>query len=327
MKVTNKQNSKSVQGLLILLVSQLLLVFFPYFLSLFPNLSFQSTNNGQYLVYIFLEIILFMVPAMLVFKKWKKEKDLFYSTLWTFPQWNSVFWLFILSLTGFFFFYHISVYWTFLLDALGAILPIAEFPLPQNNIEVILAIGAIGIAPAFCEEFFFRGFLLNNLKRSFSLKWATWLTAILFAITHRSLGALPVHIALGYLLTYFTVKTGSVNSSILYHLFHNTINLLASTFIVKWFSQFPEEVLTATKASQNALPSSGGLLLSLLPTFILAGVGFFFALRKTLNVLPSTGNLTPQVEPLQKKPSFLTLVFLFSSLLFMGVFYILPFLS
>ena len=326
MKTINKENSKSIKGLLLLLVSQFLLVFFPSFLVLFPISFFQTTNNGQYLLYIFLEVLLFFIPALLVFRKWKKEKEPFYTSFWHFPSWNSVFWLLVLSATGFFFFYHINVYWTFLLNALGATFPVAEFPIPSNNIELILAITAIGIAPAFCEELFFRGVLFNSLKRSFSLKWATWLTALLFAITHRSLAAFPVHIALGYLLTYFVVKTGSLSSSIIYHLFHNTINLLASTFIVKWVNQLPKEILTATSTNQVSNPFPATILFALLPTLIITGVGFVFALRKTLKVLPYGGNLTPQVEPIKKRPSFLALGLVVVSVLFMGFFYVLPFI-
>jgi len=86
----------------------------------------------------------------------------------------------------------------------------------------------IGLAPAFCEELAFRGFILAGLRRM-GHKWgAIVLSAVIFGLAHgilqQSLGACVVGIVIGYV----AVKTGSLWPGVLYHLVHNSLSVLLS---------------------------------------------------------------------------------------------------
>jgi sodium transport system permease protein len=84
----------------------------------------------------------------------------------------------------------------------------------------------IAVTPALCEEIAFRGFILSGLRRM-GHKWAAIvLTSVFFGLAHgllqQSLSAAAVGIVIGYVV----VKTGSLWPGVLYHLCHNGLSVL-----------------------------------------------------------------------------------------------------
>ncbi|NLB89664.1 MAG: CPBP family intramembrane metalloprotease, partial [Clostridiales bacterium] len=149
-----------------------------------------------------------------------------------------------MAVFGFFFFYLLSYFWTFLL-ALFDIFPYySTLLLPTGFSQMLFALLALCIVPAFCEEWFFRGFLLRKFKEGYSVKSAFLLVSFFFAFMHGSLGALPTHLGLSFLLTFIAIKSGTFVYGILYHFIHNSISLLVSVFFSKWLHSLPREALS-----------------------------------------------------------------------------------
>jgi sodium transport system permease protein len=88
----------------------------------------------------------------------------------------------------------------------------------------------IGLLPAVCEEFTFRGFILSGLRHT-GHKWrAILLSALFFAVTHQLLQQSISAFILGTMLAYVAVQTGSIWPGLLIHLIHNSLLWLHSIF-------------------------------------------------------------------------------------------------
>ena len=86
----------------------------------------------------------------------------------------------------------------------------------------------IALLPAICEEVAFRGFILSGLRHVGSKWWAIGLSAVMFGVAHsiiqQSLAATAVGVVLGYL----AVQTGSLVPCILFHVTYNGLALAAA---------------------------------------------------------------------------------------------------
>ena len=86
-------------------------------------------------------------------------------------------------------------------------------------------LAVIALAPAICEELAFRGFILSGLRRM-GHKWgAILLTSAFFGLAHgilqQSIGAAAIGVVIGYV----AVKTGSLLPGVLYHAVHNGLSV------------------------------------------------------------------------------------------------------
>lgn len=119
---------------------------------------------------------------------------------------------------------------------------VAQFHLNiQTNDQVVLQVGqyapltmyavllgSVIIAP-FCEEIFFRGFLLPGLLHELSPVWAVVISALLFAIAHVDPGSFVPLFVIGLCLGFLRLRSGSTWASISLHVLNN---LLGSVLIV-----------------------------------------------------------------------------------------------
>lgn len=87
---------------------------------------------------------------------------------------------------------------------------------------------AVVIAP-FCEEIFFRGFVLTGLLHDLSPIWALVISSALFAIAHADPGSFVPLFAIGLCLGFLRLRTGSTWASISLHMLNN---LLSSVLII-----------------------------------------------------------------------------------------------
>ncbi len=90
------------------------------------------------------------------------------------------------------------------------------------SVGLLVALGLV-LAPI-TEEILFRGLILGWLRA----RWGVWVGAIvsagLFSVVHLSLGAFLPLFALGLLLAYIAVRTGSIFCSMLYHALFNAVS-------------------------------------------------------------------------------------------------------
>nr|PZN38077.1 MAG: hypothetical protein DIU70_11495 [Bacillota bacterium] len=97
--------------------------------------------------------------------------------------------------------------------------PLLDQPLPRWALA-----GAIVLVPALAEEFAFRGFLLSGYGELGSPRAWVW-TGLLFGLAHMSLLRLPALAALGMVLSYVALRTGSILPTVVMHGLHNGITL------------------------------------------------------------------------------------------------------
>ncbi len=97
---------------------------------------------------------------------------------------------------------------------------------PLTTYGVLL--GSILIAP-FCEELFFRGFVLPGLLKEMSPIWAVLISSALFAIAHVDPGSFLPLFAIGIALGFLRLRSGSTWAGICLHMLNNT---LAATLII-----------------------------------------------------------------------------------------------
>ncbi len=89
----------------------------------------------------------------------------------------------------------------------------------------------LGILPAICEEFAFRGFILSGL-RHMGNKWrAILLSAVMFGVAHGVIQQSVVAGTFGIVLGFIAVQTGSIWPAIAFHALHNTMGVLGSQWM------------------------------------------------------------------------------------------------
>jgi sodium transport system permease protein len=125
-----------------------------------------------------------------------------------------------------------------------------------------LAILAIAIVPAICEELLFRGVLLRALATRFVPAATIAISAIVFAAYHLSLLQLVPTLSLGLILGLLAIRARSAIPTMLAHLLNNGIAVLIARdelpAINRWLARFP----TATLVIAAGLVG-GGILLAL----------------------------------------------------------------
>jgi membrane protease YdiL (CAAX protease family) len=91
-----------------------------------------------------------------------------------------------------------------------------------------LLAGSVIIAP-FCEELFFRGFVLPGLLKELSPLWSILISAALFAVAHADPGSFVPLFVIGLALGFLRLRSGSTWASMSLHILNN---LLSSVTII-----------------------------------------------------------------------------------------------
>jgi sodium transport system permease protein len=139
-------------------------------------------------------------------------------------------------------------------------------PLPEQIAQVARVMGspeiplwlvflAIAVAPAFCEELAFRGFILSGFARSARPGIAIALSSLAFGIVHMVPQQVFNAMLLGVLLGLFALRSGSLLPGILFHLMYNSLEIVrerASSLdlkgpVVDWF------ITTTAKDNEHSL--------------------------------------------------------------------------
>jgi membrane protease YdiL (CAAX protease family) len=114
---------------------------------------------------------------------------------------------------------------------------------------------AIGLVPAFCEEFLFRGFIFNRLLQPNQVGQAIMLSSVLFGVFHRQLSVLLNNTVAGIVLSLIVYRSGSLFNSILAHGVINAAaivlvnsNQMSSIFSMEHNGHLPFPLLAASLA-------------------------------------------------------------------------------
>jgi membrane protease YdiL (CAAX protease family) len=134
----------------------------------------------------------------------------------------------------------------------------------------------VGVIPAVCEEFLFRGWTLSafagSRKTSGRVAIAVFAQAFLFAIAHVLPERMPQTFILGVLLGWITIATGSILPAIIGHMVHNSMPL--AMLLTSGYSS--EELLAASTNEMPGVGSTNIPLWAVLSAAVCIVIGVFF---------------------------------------------------
>lgn len=122
----------------------------------------------------------------------------------------------------------------FQLERLGPV-HVEGIPSPKSVQELWLQIIVFALLPAVCEEFFFRGIIYRSFE-SLGTGLAMLVSALYFALFHFDLRNLAGPLFLGFLITWYCYRTGSIFAAVLAHFINNLLAVLTG-----WFSRASAE--------------------------------------------------------------------------------------
>lgn len=99
----------------------------------------------------------------------------------------------------------------------------------------------IAVLPALCEELAFRGFILSGLRHVGHKWWAIGISAIAFGMVHFFLQQKITTAAIGFLLGYLAVQTGSLIPGMLFHVLFNGLSIAAERVFVPVLQESPSD--------------------------------------------------------------------------------------
>jgi membrane protease YdiL (CAAX protease family) len=106
----------------------------------------------------------------------------------------------------------------------------AQKALDEAGGSIVITILLVGIAGPIAEEVFFRGFVLTGLLKRFGVRRALLFSSLLFGLFHIDPGAIVPTFALGLILGWVYLKTGSVWPAMFAHGLHNTVAVLIAKY-------------------------------------------------------------------------------------------------
>jgi sodium transport system permease protein len=92
------------------------------------------------------------------------------------------------------------------------------------------ALLVVAILPGICEELLCRGFILHALKARFGKSGTIVLTAVIFSLLHMDTYRLLPTAALGFMLGWLVIETGSILPAMLGHALNNSLSFLVYKF-------------------------------------------------------------------------------------------------
>ncbi len=98
---------------------------------------------------------------------------------------------------------------------------------PVGPLDVVIQFLVIGMVPAFCEEFLFRGAILSNCL-PFGRGKAIFISALLFGLMHQNAEQILYAFAAGVLLGFVYERTGSIWNCTMIHLANNFLSFAMS---------------------------------------------------------------------------------------------------
>lgn len=101
----------------------------------------------------------------------------------------------------------------------------------EGAIPLLLNLLVFALAPAVCEELFFRGYMLGHARTKWNVHLSVWVIAIIFSFVHLQALGFFSRLLLGGFLGYFVVYGGSLYSSIAAHFVFNATAILAQALM------------------------------------------------------------------------------------------------
>ena len=124
-------------------------------------------------------------------------------------------------------------------DLIGA----ESYDLPSIVIQYM----TVAIAPAFAEEFLFRGVFYTNL-RPYGRTQAVLISSLLFALMHQNIGQLFYTFVAGIAMALMYELTGSIWCSVFFHLFNNQWAVISEVLLYGGYGEASQPFLSIMDA-------------------------------------------------------------------------------
>jgi len=145
---------------------------------------------------------------------------------------------------------------------------------------LLFNIVVVAIAPAICEEFFFRGGLQQVFAEKMNRHSAVWLTAVIFSAVHMEVSGFLPRVMLGACFGYLFVWTGTIWLPVVAHFINNLVGVLAEYLM---YNHFVGKNIEQIGTGDTFWITCCGLLL-----FAIA-LGFIFRQRESCESLAERG--------------------------------------
>lgn len=147
---------------------------------------------------------------------------------------------------------------------------------------VLRAVHAVILAPIF-EEFWFRGMVLHTL-RPYGNGFAIFVSSLLFGLTHANLGQFLFTTAIGVVLGYVAVQTGSIIPTMIMHAMFNSIGTITSLLLMNHDIQEYILLLNLGLVPDETPASVTVFLIWTTAVLLFALIGFIMAIVKLVHI-------------------------------------------
>jgi len=121
----------------------------------------------------------------------------------------------------------------------------------DSPLQVFFILVVAAFSPAICEEVLFRGAILSGLRTRLNPWAAVVVVGVLFGLFHLYIFRIPTTAALGMVLTYLVVRTGSIYAAMIVHFLNNAFGLLLlNEKMPSWLT----DTLNIEQAEEMGLP-------------------------------------------------------------------------
>jgi len=188
-----------------------------------------NTEGSVFLVIVnIITELSFLLAVFLICRKYQSDFSLA-TTASTKPKTKFVGLAVLLGVVCLFLLNPIISLWESLLSSIGYQIS-SELSFGLNNAGLIIfAILSVALLPAVCEEFLFRGTVLNGL-RSFGARACILYSALIFGLMHQNLQQLPYTFILGIVSGILLFYTRSIWPSVIFHFTNNALVILLMAF-------------------------------------------------------------------------------------------------
>lgn len=156
---------------------------------------------------------------------------------------------------------------------------ILNIPTAETGVQYVGLMFIISITAGLCEEFFFRGMVLNAYESELGMKWGAIFSGLLFAIFHFNPQNFFGPLVLGVMFSYLVQMSGSIFAGVIAHATNNGI-AVSMGFLVNLFGNDVDVM-----AQNNTLFESTGALLLVIVFYGILAIGFAFLIKSVLRSL------------------------------------------
>lgn len=168
----------------------------------------------------------------------------------------------------------------------------APIPMAKTGLEFIFLFFVIAISAGVCEEFFFRGMILNAYENEMSLKAAAIFSAVLFGIFHFNPQNLFGPIVLGLVFSYLVQITNSIFAAMIAHVANNGISVTMGFLVTLSNNGAGSEFVDVVQG--DALFQSTSVLLGVILFYLILSIASVVGVKTLLKRIK---RVYPRYEP------------------------------